>query len=94
MCRCGRAEDAPLLSFWGHSQHGLKNGVERGRYAGSPRRDREGRVAVAEEGSPGSGCLSNHVLSPPRLPFHKGSTWPDHLESNQRLRSQLRPLGK
>lgn len=24
---CGGAEDAPLLSLWGHSQHGLKNGV-------------------------------------------------------------------
>lgn len=31
VCRRGGAEDAPLLSLWGHSQHGLKNGVQRGR---------------------------------------------------------------
>lgn len=34
--RRGGAEDAPLLSLWGHSQHGLKDGVERGRYGVHP----------------------------------------------------------
>lgn len=40
----------------------------------------------------GSGCLPLPVLSLPELPSHKGSTWPGHLESNQRRRSQLLPL--